>query len=147
MSSGAKAGAIMAVASLAAIFSPVVQAATPQEGTEVRSFVGDGTPYLPLPGCKSVSSVRVSGVEVPPFVENKFPVGQGDNQEFIRQLWPLYELSAAEDGTPVLLRSVQSNDGIWQQGAVVTIGGEWEAAEPGSASEKPKGKAAKEPEA
>lgn len=95
-----------------------------QERANTREFRGDGTPFLKLPGCISVSRVIVGTVELPAYVNNRFPL-DADAKEHISADWPLYDLSTDETGMPVLVRSVQSNDGIWQEGVTICITGEW----------------------
>jgi hypothetical protein len=95
------------------------------EAKRAREFKGNGTPFLKVPGCKSVDKVFVGGTQIPASVTHKFPV-DADGKELISQEWPMYDLTADEIGTPTLLRSVQSNDGIWQDGVSITIVGEWD---------------------
>lgn len=102
----------------------------PPPGETVRAFVGNGDVELPVPGCKRATSVRVGMADIPQYVTNKFPVGQGDPQEMISQDWPLWMLATADDGTPVLRRSMQSNDGIWQEGVQILVAGEFEPEKP-----------------
>lgn len=95
------------------------------DAKRVREFKGDGTPFLKVPGCKSVDKVFVGGVELPATVSHKFPL-DADGKDLVAQEWPMYDLAADEAGTPTLLRSVQSNDGIWQDDVRITVLGEWE---------------------
>jgi hypothetical protein len=97
---------------------------TTQERLNTREFKGDGTPFLKLPGCVSITRVKVGTTELPPYVTNKFPL-DADAKEHVSSDWPLYDLSTDETGTPVLVRSVQSNDGIWQEGVTISVTGEW----------------------
>jgi hypothetical protein len=39
---------------------------------------------------------------------------------------PLIKQDKLDDGTPVLVRSVKSNDGFWQLGLQVQVDGDWE---------------------
>jgi hypothetical protein len=95
------------------------------DAKRAREFKGSGTPFLKVPGCKSVEKVFVGGTELPASIKHRFPV-DADGKDLVSQEWPMYDLSADEVGTPTLLRSVQSNDGIWQDGISVTVVGEWD---------------------
>lgn len=111
---------LFAVAAIAATASMLGS-----EAAQARTFEGTGNGFLPLPGCKSVSRVLVGNVEMPAYVSQKFPV-DADAKNHVSADWPLYDLSEDETGTPCLMRSVQSNDGIWQAGVQITVVGEWE---------------------
>jgi hypothetical protein len=104
----------------------------PIEGMEKREirrentheFKGDGTPYLRVPGCLKVDEVRVGNELLPPSIEQEYPTDMTLRRLTAMQL-PGYYLTKAADGTPVLLRAVISNDGIWQDGVSVWVTGEW----------------------
>lgn len=95
------------------------------EAKRAREFKGNGTPFLKVPGCKSVEKVFVGGTELPATITQKFPV-DADAKDLVSQEWPMYDLSPDETGTPTLLRSTVSNDGIWQDGISITVVGEWD---------------------
>lgn len=89
----------------------------------VRPFVGDGTKFLFVPGLKSVSSVRVGTTNIPLVETRKIPMSADD----IRPItFPLIDLQLNAQGQPILRRSVFSNDGIWQKGVNIYVGGEWD---------------------
>ncbi len=91
----------------------------------VRTFVADGTPYLFVPGLKSVSSVRVGGTTIPLEEMREFPM-DADHKRFISIPIPLISLQFDSSGNAILLRNELSNDGIWQPGVNVYVGGEWD---------------------
>jgi hypothetical protein len=95
------------------------------DAAQARTFEGTDNAFLPLPGCKSVSRVLVGNVELPAYVSQKFPL-DNDAKDHVTTEWPLYDLAEDDTGTPCLMRSVQSNDGIWQAGVQITVVGEWE---------------------
>ena len=95
------------------------------DSASARTFLGSGDAFLKVPGCRSVSRVLVGNIEIPAYITQKFPT-DNDAKEHVATDWPLYDLSQDETGQPVLLRSVQSNDGIWQEGVEITVVGEWE---------------------
>lgn len=98
------------------------------DAPRAQTFSGTGQPFLPVPGCKRVDRVFVSGIELPAYVTQRFPT-DADAKEHVQSDWPLWDLGEDATGQPVLLRSVQSNDGIWQEGAQIVVVGEWEEAE------------------
>lgn len=104
---------------------------------EAKTFTGDGTGRLSIPGCRAVAQVFVGGMEIERYHENKHPLDNTERPEYIKQSIPLWDLSETEDGIPCLVRNMQSNDGIWQDGATITVVGEW-TADP--AETLPKGK-------
>jgi hypothetical protein len=91
-----------------------------------RVFVGDGTPYLKVPGLQRVQDVRLSGLSLPPKEIREFPA-DASLTRLLPVENPLYGVQAAADGTPILLRNRTSNDGIWQEGERVYVTGEWDA--------------------
>jgi hypothetical protein len=107
---------------------------------DVRPFVGDGTPYLKVPGLKKVTSVRIGRQDLPLEHTQDFP-HPSNPKTTVSKTDPLVDLQFADDGTPVLLRSVQSNHGLWQAGVTVYVGGEWNDKK-GSSALSPADKAA-----
>lgn len=100
---------------------------------DVRTFVGDGTPYLKTPGLRVVISVRCGTAPIPLVIEQEFPEDQTLTR-IVKRPTPLIRRELLLDGTPVLLRGVQSNDGIWQAGEPVYVRGEWDDAKPAKAA-------------
>lgn len=96
----------------------------PEVAANRRTFVGDGTPFLRVPGLLKVHGVRVSGVEIPLVEEREIPVDGTLSQVRVMQL-PMIDLQEDENGVPTLLRSMNSNDGIWQPGVPIQVTGEW----------------------
>jgi hypothetical protein len=94
-----------------------------QAAANVRQFQGDGTPYLKVPGLERVTSIRVGAQEIPLEIEQRFPK-DGTLRELATVSTPLISLQTGPDGVPVLLRSKQSNDGVWQN-APVYVAGDW----------------------
>lgn len=110
----------------AGMFHPMEGMGTAEKYNEnVREVVGDGTPYLRVPGLKKLMSIRVGNADLPLQIEQEFPT-----DHTLRRLktvtTPLVKQAAAPDGTPVLLRSLQSHDGVWQRDERIYIEGEWE---------------------
>lgn len=90
-----------------------------------RPFDGTGTPYLKVPGLKSVSGVRVGTLDLPLEMVIRFPANEALEQGVTRL--PVVALDRDDAGCPVLLRSILSNDGIWQAGEKnIFVTGEWE---------------------
>jgi hypothetical protein len=120
------------------MFHKIQGRTTEEKAANVRVFVGDGTPFLSVPGLKKVETVRVGGITLADF-EQKVPV-DSTLTKFEDQKVQMVELVEAEDGSPVLLRNIQSNDGVWQEGVSVYIAGEYDGEEAAPA-DKPAGKA------
>lgn len=95
----------------------------------VREFVGNGTPYLEVPGLKKVQSVRVGTMDIPLTFEQEFPVDPSGNR-LQSVSAPLIALKRTPNGKQVLLRGIQSNNGIWQDGEKIYVQGDWEAEKP-----------------
>jgi hypothetical protein len=104
-----------------------------RETHNTKVFDGNGTPFLKVPGLVRVEAVRVNAMDLPlqRVVEYRTDAAEGSAAE--RMTLPLVVVDRDEDGTPVLLRSMLSNDGIWQDGAKVYVTGEWD----GGAEEVP----------
>lgn len=101
--------------------APVQEAAKAQKG--LTKFVGNGTASLELPGCKKVRRVFIGDQELPEKIEEVQPYEFGEIPKTSEQLmWKLER----DGGTPILLRSLKSNDGIWQDGQAVFIDGDFE---------------------
>ncbi len=113
----------------------LVSAGVDQDRT--RAFVGDGTDMLRLPYCTRVDAVRIGTMPLPETEVRKYPIdAAGRLQEVVEPLW---KVDVLPDGTPVLLRAIISNDGIWQKDANIYITGEWDT----KAEDKAKAEAAK----
>lgn len=95
------------------------------QAANVKQFAGDGTPYLKVPGLKSVKSVRIGTQVLPMEIKQRFPK-DSTGKELIETTSPMVQVQNGPDGTPILLRSIQSNDGVWQAGAQIFIQGDWE---------------------
>lgn len=100
--------------------------------SQYKKFIGNGSSALPVPGCKTVEAVIVGNLRLPETREEKVPTN-ADQTEFEDVSYPMYKLVQSESG-PVLVRSVVSNDGRWQDGTPIYVLGEFE----GDAIAKPK---------
>ena len=97
-----------------------------------KEFEDVSSPYLRVPGLKKLTAIKFGHTNVPLEQNLSFPSGR-TTEAFAQKIpvvWPLFSLSKDTDGTPVLLRSLNSNDGVWQQNMPVTVFGEWEAPKP-----------------
>lgn len=90
----------------------------------VRAFKGDGTPYLSVPNLTEVLSVRVGKSDIPLSIQQESPTDHTGKRLIITNV-PLVHLATSPEGEQILLRSVQSNDGIWQDGETIYVGGIW----------------------
>ncbi|MEO7716256.1 MAG: hypothetical protein ABIY70_08630 [Capsulimonas sp.] len=105
---------------------------------KVREFIGDGSPHLLVAGLLAVLSVRIGTTNIP--IERDYSFPHNADPLFNKKVeitLPQVALIPAEEaeGTAILMRSVHSNDGIWQPGVKIYVGGEWE--DEASASEHP----------
>lgn len=102
----------------------------------VRVFKGDDGPYLKVPGLMRLEGVRVGEMEIPLEIVQEFPRGT-DMTRFDEVPTKLVDFVETAEGEQVLLRSIQSNHGIWQSGVPIYVSGEWDlsvapmGAEPG----------------
>jgi hypothetical protein len=97
---------------------------------EVRIFVGDGSPVLKVPNLEKVLSVHVGRTKVPLERDYKFPLNaDAERKEKVRTTLPHIVLDENEAGEKVLMRSKHSNDGNWQDGVKIYVGGEWSDSE------------------
>jgi hypothetical protein len=106
------------------MFHPVDISAPVGDAGDVRTFSGDGTPYLRVPGLKEVKSVRVGATLLPQTLPVTLPVNPQLTQ-FAHADLPMVQLVANQAGEEILLRNQMSNDGVWQAGAAVSVGGVW----------------------
>lgn len=91
-----------------------------------REFTGDGTPHLRVPGLVGdPGAVRVDRIELPTRLKMGFPDNHLNGQ-IIHSDMQILRVDSDTDGVPVLLRSIVSNDGIWQKGHKVFVWGDWE---------------------
>jgi hypothetical protein len=94
-----------------------------------RLFLGDGTPFLKVPGLKSLEAVRQGTQVLPAEIVQEYPT-----DHTLRRLetvaMPSVILGRAADGTPVLRRNICSNDGLWQDGREFSVTGEWDETVP-----------------
>lgn len=98
------------------------QSGEPAAGHEVRVLIGTGKAELPVPGLTEISSVHVSGVEIPARIPVTFPKdGTGE----LITINPSGYMIEGEGEDAVLFRSLHSNDGIWQVGAQIAVAGKW----------------------
>jgi len=89
-----------------------------------RRFVVTNRDALALPGCTEVEEVRLGRAPVPAFELHSVPT-DSTHRNFKTLRVHNYMLAQGDDGTPVLLRGLNSNDGKWQIGAEVYVRGEW----------------------
>jgi hypothetical protein len=99
--------------------------ATEKNAANVRVFEGDGTPFLRVPGLVKVESVRVGTTEIPLVITMDVPQ-DASLTKMMPVPVPMIDLQETDDGEKILLRSQFSNDGMWQKGARIYVGGEWE---------------------
>ena len=104
-------------------FRPFVQ---PNQMHEAgfRLFRVEDPQGVQVPGCKSISELRLDGVVIPPSVQEEW-LKDLTMKNFERVEVPLYQLVEGTEG-PMIIRSLKSNDGNWQVGSVLAVKGEWD---------------------
>ena len=97
-----------------------------------RIFEGDGSPFLRVPGLKSLEGMALGtarGRVSLPLDETRPHMVSADEREPRQdQVEPLFELQGAGTEEATLVRSVLSNDGRFQKGTTFYVSGEWEGA-------------------
>jgi hypothetical protein len=89
-----------------------------------KKFLGTGNEFLIVPGLVKLEGVRIGQQEIPLTEERAYPTDA--NGQFLDKVnEEIISVQAMPDGRPVLLRSVLSNDGVWQKGAAIYVTGEW----------------------
>lgn len=91
-----------------------------------RTFVGEGSLFLKVPGLKKLEAVFMGNENLHRTDVRRYPIDPNHTQ-FENDELPLIQFTRLPDGTPVLLRSVVTNDGIFQSGVYFSVQGEWEA--------------------
>lgn len=95
-----------------------------QLDSNTRFFQGDGSHYLLTPGLRKLTGIRLGSMDMPLTITQRYQTDLIGN--FYDETVPLVIMDTLPDGTPVLLRNVQSNDGIWQVGQIY-VTGEWDS--------------------
>lgn len=89
-----------------------------------RVFKGDGTPYLRVPGLVALEKVVIGNMTIPFSEARAYPIDVSlQRHQTVQE--PLIHVTRDNDGTPVIMRSLVSNDGLWQKDANVTVIGCW----------------------
>lgn len=113
------------------LFAPISQLPRAENLTDkhVRTFIGDGTPFLRLPGLKDrIDEVLLDGYRLPEEETREYPT-DATLKRLHAVTHPTMRLERDENGVPVLQRAEFSNGGLWQLGSKITVRGSWEDAE------------------
>jgi hypothetical protein len=94
-----------------------------------RTFMGEGTLFLKVPGLKKLEAVYMGNQQLHRTEVRRYPIDPNHTQ-FENDELPLIQFTHLPDGTPVLLRSVVTNDGVWQSQAFFSVQGEWDETVP-----------------
>ena len=95
----------------------------PEDDLEIRQFVGDGTEYLYVPDLEELKYCRVGTTVLGNQVTHMYM--DADPTSLVKVTIPLASLTEDQDGNKFLRRAAISNDGIWQDGASIAVGGVW----------------------
>lgn len=106
-----------------------------QVSANTREFTGDGTPYLKVAALVTLLGVRIGPQDIPLTQEISFPISAGDPPRMGHETLEIVKREALADGTPVLLRNIASNNGIWQAGVPIYVSGEWADEKPATSGE------------
>lgn len=87
-----------------------------------RAVESDGGPALRVPGLKTLQGVKVGGVDIPTEMVEQYPTAVEGQFETVTV--KLLALEEDVDGTPMIVRSIKSNFGVWLVGTVY-ISGTW----------------------
>jgi len=101
-----------------------------------RTFVGEGNLFLKVPGLKKLDAVHMGQHQLYRTEVRKYPIDPNHTQFETDEL-PLVQFTHLPDGTPVLLRSVITNDGVWQAFQPFVVTGEWDETVPAPELPKP----------
>jgi hypothetical protein len=110
---------------------PIKSLSPEQEGFRAFPITEAEKLGVELPGCTAIEEVRLGRHTLPNMIEHSVPIDTTD-RNFKDIHLPTYVLDESNSGTPVLLRSLSSNDGHWQAGQTLYVKGTW-------ADENPKG--------
>ena len=108
---------------------PHINDATGQQYNDgrTRAFQATGGYLLPVPGLQKLEAVRIGTVEIPLKAPRPFHMQvKGQQPGPVMQEVDMVMHQITADFGSVLLRSVYSNDGIWQDGATIFVTGEWD---------------------
>lgn len=108
-----------------------------EELANTRSFTGNGTAFLEVPGLRKVTGVRIGQYQMPLTETREYPLdGTLARVEKVEE--PMVDLQVRTDGTPFLVRSVLSNDGRWNNGETIYVTGDWQDEDDEDAEKSPR---------
>lgn len=108
-------------------FEPSQQILDQQYDTRTtRRFKGTGTAFISMPGCLEVQQVRLPGLIHQADLIMDVPMDGSERPQYATFKTKAYRLINGIDGTPLLQRSRNCNDGIWQTGMDVYVTGKWD---------------------
>lgn len=104
-------------------FPQAIQTLSPED-QGFRQFIVTMPEYIEVPGCRLIEELRVGAVTMPAFETHKYPT-DSTHSNFKEIEIPMYALVQGPAGHPAIVRSLNSNDGRWQVGAIVYVKGEF----------------------
>lgn len=115
-------------------FAPAMQTLS-AEDQGFRQFTAEESGYISTPGCLAIEELRLGLHPIPQYEDHQVPKDLTQkNFDTIRI--PNYQLVEGPGGVTAVVRSLNSNDGRWQIGAVIYIKGRWADEESGKKSTK-----------
>lgn len=104
--------------------APLDKATKEKEGFVM--LVGNGTPMLECPRLKKLKRVFIGDVELPLKLTETYLIGGGKTEDVTLDMVRVEQ--PEKNGSPILLRNIKSNNGIWQEGQAIFIDGDFAAA-------------------
>ncbi len=96
-------------------------------GGETRIFVVEDPFIVKVPGLTTLTGVMIDGIRLPLVEDRPFQQVKPDKEpETVYEPMTMVELRYSDEDGPHLIRSEFSNDGRWQVGSTLVVGGEWD---------------------
>lgn len=104
-------------------FGGTLQTIAPED-QGFRPFTVKNPEFVEVPGCLGIEELRLGAHTMPAFEPHSVPIDSTLTNLKTIQI-PMYGLVEGPSGHPVIRRSLNSNDGQWQVGAVIYVKGDW----------------------
>lgn len=100
---------------------------TEELGGETRIFVVEDPYIVKVPGLATLTGVMIDGIRLPLTEDRPFQKVPKDKEpETVYVSMTMVELRYSDENGAHLIRSEFSNDGKWQVGSTLVVGGEWD---------------------
>jgi hypothetical protein len=102
---------------------------TEAEAANTRTFLGEGTEFLEVPGLLELHGVSTALMVFPMEETREFPTDASLKRLEIVTM-PMFNIARTRDGKTYLRRNYCSNDGVWQFGERFAVSGVWDESVP-----------------